>query len=71
VFANKAEMDKLIDSLAWYSHSSKQRARLGRNSLLPMRYKHCRYSAVEDTTVHTGEKKQQYRILNKASSNLM
>ena len=39
VFTNKDEMDKLIDSLAWYSKSRKDRAYQGTNNILPHRYR--------------------------------
>ncbi|KAL5262828.1 hypothetical protein ACHWQZ_G008278 [Mnemiopsis leidyi] len=50
VFANKQEMDRLVESLSWYSRSAKERAILGQNKLLPHRYKYRTYSSGSDTS---------------------
>lgn len=60
VFANKQEMDRLVESLSWYSRSAKDRALQGRNKLLPHRYKHRTYSSV--TAGSKGQLLKTYQI---------
>lgn len=55
VFANKEDMDNLIDSLTWYSKSRKDRASQGKNRILAHRYKLRTYNpAVDEQHVNGG-----------------
>ena len=50
MYKNKDDITRLIASLDWYSKSNKHRALLGKNTLLPHRYKLYRYPSSTSTT---------------------